>query len=253
MPGIVYVVGLGPGDREHMTLRALHALEEADIVIGYSTYINLIEDIIAEKTVISSGMTKEIERAKEAVDLASTGKKVAVISSGDPGIYGMAGIVLEISGDKVQVEIIPGVTAATAAAAALGAPLMHDFAVISLSDLLTPWNKIMTRLEAAALGDMVIILYNPKSKGRENHIETAREIILWHRAPETPVGLVRNAKRGAEQVTITTLGQMLNHRIDMLTTVIIGNSETSIENGKIITPRGYQKKANYLKQAGGAS
>ncbi|MFZ7102233.1 MAG: precorrin-3B C(17)-methyltransferase [Peptococcaceae bacterium] len=245
MQGIVYVVGIGPGDREQMTFKALKAVAESDVIIGYGTYLDLITDIIKGKEIINSGMTKEIERARQAVDLAWEGKKVAVISSGDPGVYGMAGIVLETAKDKVPVEIIPGVTAATAAAASLGAPLMHDFAVISLSDLLTPWAKIMTRLEAAALGDMVIVLYNPKSKGRPDNIEIAREIILWHRDPLTPVGLVRNAKRGNEEIVITTLKDMLNQKIDMLTTVIIGNSETFFENGKIITPRGYQNKKNY--------
>lgn len=245
--GIIYVVGIGPGDKEHMTFKAYQILNEMDIIIGYGTYIQLIEDIIKDKKIIKSGMTKEIERAKQAVELAQEGKKVAVISSGDPGVYGMAGIVLEMARDMVPVEIIPGVTAATAAAATLGAPLMHDFAVISLSDLLTPWIKIMTRLEAAALGDMVIVLYNPKSKGRPKNIEAAREIILWHRTPETPVGLVKNAKRGNEEVVITTLKDMLNHEIDMLTTVVIGNSETKIENDMLITPRGYHQKKNYSK------
>ena len=247
MQGIIYVVGIGPGDRDHMTFKALQVIEEAEVIIGYHTYLDLIEDLLKDKEVIQSGMTKEIERAKEAVEIARQGKKVAVISSGDPGVYGMAGIILEVNKGLVPVEIIPGVTAATAAAAALGGPLMHDFAVISLSDLLTPWNKIMTRLEAAALGDMIIVLYNPKSNGRVKNIETAREIILWHRDPETPVGLVRNAKRGQEEVVVTTLAKMLNHEIDMLTTVIIGNSETRIEQGQIITPRGYHKKENIAK------
>lgn len=245
MAGMVYVVGIGPGDRGHMTYAALEVLKEVDVIIGYGTYIDLIADLIKDKEIINSGMRKEIERARQAVALALEGKKVAVISSGDPGVYGMAGIVLEIAKDKVSVEVIPGVTAATAAAASLGAPLMHDFAVISLSDLLTPWPKIMTRLEAAALGDMVIVLYNPKSKGRPDNIDIAREIILWHRDPQTPVGLVRNAKRGSEEVVVTTLKDMLNYKIDMLTTVIIGNSETLVENGRIITPRGYQNKKNY--------
>jgi len=247
LSGIIYVVGIGPGDRDHMTFKACEVLKKVDVIIGYGTYIELIEDLIEGKEIINSGMTKEIERARQSVKIALEGKEVAVISSGDPGVYGMAGIVLELAQDLVPVEIIPGVTAATAVAAALGAPLMHDFAVISLSDLLTPWHKIMTRLEAASLGDMVIVLYNPKSRGRIKNIETAREIILWHRDPQTPVGLVRNAKRGDEEVVITTLKDMLSHQIDMLTTVIVGNSETSIEKGKIITPRGYQKKQNYSK------
>ncbi|MBZ4688192.1 MAG: precorrin-3B C17-methyltransferase / cobalt-factor methyltransferase [Clostridia bacterium] len=214
-------------------------MEEADAIVGYKTYVELVKDIIKDKEVVASGMRKEKARAEEAVKLALQGKCVAVISSGDPGVYGMAGITLEVADGKVPVEMVPGVTAATAAAASLGAPLVHDFAVISLSDLLTPWNKIMSRLEASAMADMVIVLYNPRSKGRPDHIKTAREIILWHRDPQTPVGLVRSARRGKEEVTITTLKEMLNYEIDMLTTVIIGNSETMVKNGKMITPRGY--------------
>lgn len=234
------MVGLGPGDRDLLAPAALEAIRIADVVVGYKTYLDLIEDLLKDKEVVSSGMRREIDRSKTAIELAQQGKIVAVVSSGDPGVYGMAGIVLEMAKDTVEVEVVPGVTAATAAAAALGAPLMHDFAVISLSDLLTPWVKIMTRLEAAGLGDFVVVLYNPKSKGRQTHIETAREILLWHKDPETPVGIVRCAKRGKEEVVITTLKDMLKEEIDMLTTVIIGNSQTKIENGKMVTPRGYQ-------------
>nr|WP_218070324.1 precorrin-3B C(17)-methyltransferase [Desulfuribacillus alkaliarsenatis] len=239
------MVGLGPGDRSYSAPAAITAIETADVIVGYKTYLNLIEDLLVNKEVISSGMRKEIDRAKAAADLASEGKCVAVVSSGDPGVYGMAGIVLELVEEQyndknIEVEVIPGITAATAAAAALGAPLMHDFAVISLSDLLTPWTKIMTRIEAAGLGDFIVVLYNPKSHGRPNHINTAREIFLWHKDPMTPVGIVRNAKRGEEEVIITNLKEMLNHPIDMLTTVVIGNSQTKIINGKMVTPRGYQ-------------
>lgn len=222
-----------------MAPAALEAIEIADVIIGYKTYTDIIEDLLVGKEVLSSGMRREVDRAGKAIELAREGKTVAVVSSGDPGVYGMAGIVLEMAGD-VHVDVVPGVTAATAAAAALGAPLMHDFAVISLSDLLTPWVKIMTRLEAAGLGDFVVVLYNPKSKGRPTNINTAREILLWHKDPETPVGIVRCAKRGEESVVVTTLKDMLNEEIDMLTTVIVGNSQTRIENGKIITPRGYK-------------
>lgn len=234
------MVGLGPGDRNLMAPAALEAIRISDVVVGYKTYLDLVQDIIADKDVVSSGMRKEIDRANVAIELAEQGKIVAVISSGDPGVYGMAGIVLELAKDRVHVEVIPGVTAATAAAAALGAPLMHDFAVISLSDLLTPWVKIMNRLEAAGLGDFVVVLYNPKSKGRQTHVETAREILLWHKDPETPVGIVRCAKRGEQSVVITTLKDMLKEEIDMLTTIIVGNTQTKVENGKMITPRGYQ-------------
>lgn len=233
------MVGLGPGDKEQMTPAAYNAIRCAEVVVGYKTYLELIADIVKDKSVVSSGMRKEIDRARAAIDQAKMGKVVAVVSSGDPGIYGMAGIILEMADEDIPVEIIPGVTSATAAAAALGAPLMHDFAVISLSDLLTPWTKIMTRLEAAGLGDFIVVLYNPKSKGRQSQIETAREILLWHKDPQTPVGIVRCAKRGKEEVVITTLKDMLKEEIDMLTTVIVGNSQTRVENGKMITPRGY--------------
>jgi precorrin-3B C17-methyltransferase len=234
------VVGLGPGGRDYLTPRALAAIEEAEVVIGYKTYLEFIKDLLAAKEVISSGMRKEIDRARQAVEIALTGKVVAVVSSGDPGVYGMAGIVMEIAGDNVSVEIIPGVTAATSAAAVLGAPLMHDFAVISLSDLLTPWETIVKRLEAAGQGDFVIVLYNPRSKGREMQIEITRQILLKYKEANTPVGLVRNAKRQDENSIITNLGDMLKEDIDMHTTVIIGNSQTRVEHGRIITPRGYR-------------
>jgi precorrin-3B C17-methyltransferase len=184
-------------------------------------------------------MRQEIDRARRAIEEAAQGRTVAVISGGDPGVYGMAGIILEMAGSHIKVEIVPGVTAATAAAAILGAPLMHDFAVISLSDLLTPWDKIITRLEAAGLGDYVVILYNPASTERQKQLETAREILLWHKNPATPVGIVRNAERGRQSIAVTTLKDMLEEKIDMLTTIIVGNSETRVENGRMITPRGY--------------
>lgn len=234
------VVGLGPGDRECMTPQAVQAISECDVVVGYKTYLDLIPHLTEGKEVIASGMRREVDRAKQALELAQQDKIVAMVSSGDPGVYGMAGIVLEVAGGTVPVKIVPGVTAATAAAASLGAPIVNDFAVISLSDLLTPWKKMVERIEAAALGDFVIVLYNPKSKGRPDNINTAREIILWHRHPDTPVGIVRKARRGQEERTITTLRNMLEHNIDMLTTVIVGNSETRVENGYLITPRGYR-------------
>ena len=234
------MVGLGPGDRDYLTPRALAAIQEAEVIVGYKTYLAFIKDLMLDKEVISSGMRKEIDRARAAIEIARTGKTVAVVSSGDPGVYGMAGIVMELAGDSVAVDVIPGVTAATSAAAVLGAPLMHDFVVISLSDLLTPWETIAKRLEAAGSGDFVVVLYNPRSRGRESHIEIAREILLKYKNPDTPVGLVRNAKRQDESSIITTLGKMLKEDIDMLTTVIIGNSQTRIEHNKILTPRGYQ-------------
>ena len=238
------MVGLGPGDRNYSAPAAIAAIEQADVIVGYKTYLDLIADLLEGKEVVNSGMRKEIDRAREAMVHASQGKSVAVVSSGDPGVYGMAGIVLEMlheQGDnQIQVEVIPGVTAATAAAAALGAPLMHDFAVISLSDLLTPWETIEKRIHAAGDGDFVIVLYNPKSHGRQTHIETTRDMLLTYKQPSTPVGIVRNAKRGEQEAIVTTLAEMLEHPIDMLTTVIIGNSQTKVIDGRIVTPRGYQ-------------
>lgn len=238
----IYVVGIGPGDIEEMTPRARKAIEAADIIIGYSTYVELIHEHFKDKVFINSGMKKEVERCQMVLEKAQNGQSVALISSGDSGVYGMAGVMLEVLGrakSNIEVEIIPGVTAASAAAALLGAPLMHDFAVISLSDCLTPWKQIELRLTMAAEGDFVVCLYNPKSKSRTEFINIAREIMLKSKKPMTPVGIVRNAGRIEEQVVITTLSDMLSHEIDMFTTVIIGNSNTYVENGRIITPRGY--------------
>ncbi|MHB1443803.1 MAG: precorrin-3B C(17)-methyltransferase [Candidatus Humimicrobiaceae bacterium] len=238
----IYVIGIGPGNIEDMTSRAKSALEDADIIIGYSTYIELIRDFFPAKKFISSGMTREVERCRLVLKKTLEGNTVALVSSGDSGIYGMAGIMLEVvnkAGNMVQIEIIPGITAVSAAAAVLGAPVMNDFAVISLSDLLTPWELICKRIESAAEGDFVICFYNPKSKKRSAHIGIARDIIQKYRDAGTPVGIVRNAGRENESNDITTVGDMLNFEIDMFTVVIVGNSKTYIENGKIITPRGY--------------
>lgn len=228
-----------------MSLRARDALASADVIAGYITYIDLIRDYIGNRKIVSTGMTREIERCRKAVELASSGRRVAVISSGDPGVYGMAGLVLEIMEAEgllgvIPVEIIPGITSATASAAKLGAPLMHDFAVISLSDLLTPWDTIEQRLEAAAQADFVIVLYNPASKKRTWQIEKAREIFLRHKPPATPVGIVKNAAREAERLIITDLQGMLAHPVDMLSTVIVGNRSTRRAGDFMITPRGYQ-------------
>jgi precorrin-3B C17-methyltransferase len=245
MAGKIYLVGIGPGSREHMTGRALDALRECDTVVGYTTYLDLVKDIIEDKEIVSSGMMREVERAGESVELALAGKKVAVVSSGDPGIYAMASIVLEYLKEKglpVEVEVIPGVTSANAASARLGSPLGHDFAVISLSDLLTPWDVIEKRLEAAASGDFVICLYNPKSKKRDWQLGRAVEIVLEHRGPETPAGIVRNASRKGESVEITTLERLKESDVDMRSTVIIGNSETFVFDGWMVTPRGYGSK-----------
>ncbi len=239
----ITVVGIGPGNMEDMTPRAKRAIEHADLIIGYRTYIDLVEPYFPGKQFISSGMREEVDRCRLALKKAQEGNAVAIISSGDSGIYGMAGIMLEIAhqdGSTVPIEIIPGITAASAAAAVLGAPIMHDFAVISLSDLLTPLELIYQRIECAATGDFVICLYNPKSKSRTEYIERARERILMVRKPDTPVGIVRNAGRENEEYDITTLADMLSCEINMFTVVIIGNSQTIVEDGRIITPRGYR-------------
>ncbi|MFW5976790.1 MAG: precorrin-3B C(17)-methyltransferase [Bacillota bacterium] len=231
-----------------MSIKAYRILKKVDIVVGYKTYIELVEELISENTVVhSSGMKQEMERANKAIDFAHKGKKVAIISSGDPGVYGMAGLVLEIINKenfKLEFEVIPGITAANAAAAGLGAPLMHDYCVISLSDLLTPWSIIKKRLQQAARGDLIVVLYNPKSKKRVRPLKEAQKILLKNKNFDTPVGIVKNAKRGKERTQITTLENMLDKEIDMLTTVIIGNestyiSETVNKTRLMITPRGY--------------
>lgn len=237
--GKVFVVGIGPGLEDHMTNAAKIAIESSDIIVGYSVYLDIIKDIIKGKEIDSSGMKKETDRCSRALEYAKEGKTVAVVSSGDPGVYGMAGLVLELSKD-IEVEIVPGVSAANAAASALGAPLMHDYCVISLSDLLTDWELIKRRIDAAGMGDFVVALYNPKSKKRVEHIEIAREILLKHKAESTPVGIVKNARREGEHVVVTNLKDMLNHEIDMFTTVIIGNANTYVKDGKMVTPRGYK-------------
>jgi precorrin-3B C17-methyltransferase len=241
--GRVSVVGIGPGSLEHLTPKARTEIEAADVVVGYGTYIKLIQSIVKKGAEVVSGtMGKEVERAQIAVDKAKEGKLVVMVSSGDPGVYGMAGVVLEVAAkDKtpVPVEIVPGVTAATAASAILGAPLVSDFAVISLSDLLTPWEKIERRLEAAASADFSIVLYNPQSQGRVEPLAKAYEIMLKCINPKTPVGIVRQAGREGEGATITTLKDMLNVEIDMVTTIVVGNSATKVVNGKMVTARGY--------------
>ena len=246
--GRIYVVGTGPGNIEHITPYAQRAIRVSDVIVGYSTYVELIRDMIIDKEVFKTGMTREIERCRKAVELALGGKSVAVISGGDPGIYAMAGLVFQLLKEEGRqpplplVEVIPGISALNACAARLGAPLMHDFASISLSDRLTPWSIIENRINAAAMADFVIIFYNPRSKGRAGHINKARKLILKHCSPETPVGIVKGAMRDGEKIIITDLDKMLDYEIDMQTTVIIGNSRTFLWNDRMITPRGYEKK-----------
>jgi len=254
----LFVVGIGPGDLKHMTYEAREAIESAEVVVGYTTYLKLVEPLLGGKEIFSSGMTKETERCREAVRLASDGRTVALVSGGDAGIYGMAGLALELANDPAsaplaapEIVIVPGISAVQAAASVLGAPLMHDFAVISLSDLLTPWEMIEKRLEAAAAADFVTVLYNPRSKGRTRHIDLAREILLAARSPRTPIGIVRNACRDGEEKIVTTLADMPIDRIDMFSLVIIGNSATFVDrHGKMITPRGYDKAGTRSEERG---
>ena len=243
--GKIYVVGIGPGKKENMTFRAYDAMENSDIIVGYKTYVDLVKEYYPGKEMKSSAMTKEVDRCTEVLELARQGKTVSLISSGDAGVYGMAGIMLEIADEDMEVEVIPGITATNAAAAITGAPIMHDYATISLSDLLTDWELIKKRLELAAQGDFVVSIYNPKSRGRVTQIEEAREIMMKYKPRSTPVAIVRNAGREDERYILTTLEEMLDYEIDMLTIVLIGNSNTFVKNGKIITPRGYEGKYDY--------
>ncbi len=238
----IYVVGIGPGDSCFLTPQAQHAIEESNIIVGYDLYINLLGDLSKDKEIFSSSMRKEVERCKLAVEKALEGNTVAVVCSGDAGIYGMAGIVLELAQyhPKVAVEIIPGITAAISAAAVLGSPLTNDFAVVSLSDLLTPWDIIEKRLSAASAGDFVTCLYNPGSKSRKDHLHRACEIILRHKPKDTPCGLVHNIGRDGQTSKICSLDELSLQQVDMFTLVIIGNSSTKVLNNRLVTLRGYR-------------
>lgn len=234
---------------EHVTERARRAIQSSDTVIGLNTYVKLMAGLLDDQEVLQTGMTEEVSRAQKAVEMAKEGRVVAVISSGDAGVYGMAGLIYEVLveqgwqvGDNPSVEVIPGISAIHSCAALLGAPIMHDACTISLSDHLTPWDVIAKRVEAAAMADFVIAFYNPKSGRRTRQIEEAQRILLKYRAPDTPVGLVKSAFRERQQVTQTTLAQMLDHDIGMLTTVIVGNSTTYYHGDRMITPRGYERK-----------
>ncbi|WP_084513755.1 precorrin-3B C(17)-methyltransferase [Azovibrio restrictus] len=247
--GKIMLVGLGPGAVEHMTGRARAAIAEADTIIGYVTYVRLVADLIDGKEVIKKSMTEELDRAIEALDRARQGKKVALISSGDAGVYGMAGPTFEVlfqagwtPESDIEVEIVPGASALNTCAALVGAPLTHDFCAISLSDLLTPWPTIARRLDAVAYADFVVALYNPKSGRRTRQIQEAQRIFLRHRDPKTPVAIVKSAFRPKQRLEFTTLEKMAEADIGMLSTVLIGNSNTFIRDGLMVTPRGYANK-----------
>ena len=244
--GKIYVAGIGPGSEEDITPAVRTAIMQSDVVVGYKYYFNFIRSIVRPETVcIDTGMKKEKDRAALAFEYAEQGRTVCVVSSGDAGIYGMAPLVLEMKRDKasdVEVEILPGISAFQKGAALLGAPIGHDFCIISLSDLMTPWEKIERRIEAAASADFVTAVYNPKSEGRYWQLYRLKELFLKHRQPETPVGYIRQAGREEQEIKITTLHDFNPEEIDMFTIVIIGNSQSYTWNDKIITPRGYYRE-----------
>src|SRR5215213_4403795 len=243
--GKLFVVGVGPGHHDHMTYRAKQVIEQSEIIVGYDTYVSLVEDLIVGKEVYRYAMTQEVDRANQAIGFAEQGKIVSLVSSGDPGIYGMIGLIYEILSEKgwnrengIYVECVPGVSSLNSCSALIGSPLMTDFAVVSMSDLLVPWDIIVKRVEAAALGDYVTVIYNPASKKRIHQLRDTRDIFLKYRNPETP-----------EAIVITTLDRMLEHQdmLGMITTVIVGNSSTFTYDGMMINPRGYRSKYELVK------
>lgn len=241
----LYVVGLGPGEVSQMTGKAAEVIESCDTIVGYGVYTDLISDLIEGKEVITTPMKKEVDRCHMAVQAAINGRNVAMVSSGDAGIYGMAGLIIEVLSEyenhNVEVEVIPGITAASSAAAVLGAPLTHDFAVISLSDLLTPWERIEKRLSLASEAGFIICLYNPSSKKRANYLKKACEIVMKNLPEETPCGFVQNIAREGQKSRVLTLKELAETQVDMFTTVVIGNETTKIIDGRLVTPRGYRK------------
>lgn len=240
---ILYIIGIGPGSRQKMTIEANNILQKVDVIVGYKTYLKLIKDIISQKQITyTSGMREEKDRIEKAIEYTAAGNQTAIISSGDAGVYGMAGPVMELitkENHQIDVQVIPGVPAANAAAAVLGAPLMHDYVTISLSDILTPWEQIKKRIKSAAQADFVTVLYNPRSSRRKKQLNFTKEYFLDKRSPDTPVGIVRNISREGQEKFLTILEKLPLEKVDMLSTVIIGNSQSYISEGKLITPRGY--------------
>lgn len=238
----IYVVGIGPGEYEQMTLKAIHALENSDVIIGYTVYVDLVRDHFPGKEFMTTPMKKEVDRCVIAFEEAQKGKTVSMICSGDAGVYGMAGLMYEVGVRyrNVELEVIPGVTAALGGGAVLGAPLIHDFCLISLSDLLTPWEKIEKRLLAASEADLSICLYNPSSKKRHDYLMKACDLMMQYKSPETVCGIVGNIAREGEFSRVMTLKELRDTQVDMFTTVFVGNSQTKEINGKMVTPRGYK-------------
>lgn len=242
--GKLIVVGLGPGGAADMTGRAREAVQSCDLIVGYTVYVDLLRDEFPEKEMLTTPMRKEVERCRMALEQAVQGRSVAMVCAGDPGVYGMAGLVYELSREfePVDIEVVAGVSAANGGAAVLGAPLMHDYCVISLSDLLTPWEKIEQRLAAAAQADFVICLYNPSSHKRPDYLQKACDILLAHKDAGTVCGTVRNIGREGEEAHVMTLGELRDTQVDMFTTVFIGNSQTMQIGDLMVTPRGYLQR-----------
>lgn len=240
--GKLAVIGIGPGRYEDMTIRADEALKNCDVIIGYNVYVDLVKDRYPDKEFVTTAMTQETKRCQAAIDMALAGKNVAMVCSGDSGIYGMAALVYELRGEesKPEIEVIPGLTAACSGAAVLGAPLTHDFAVISLSDRLTSWDKIEVRLRAAAASDLSIVLYNPVSKGRPDHLRRACEILLEILPEDRPCAIAQYIGREGQNRRMLTLGQLKDAQADMFCTVFIGNEMTRMISGNMVTPRGYK-------------
>ena len=240
--GKVYVVGIGPGAKDQMTVRAAKVLSECQVIVGYTVYIDLIKEEYPDKICLSTPMRQEVQRCRMALEEAGKEQNVAVVCSGDAGIYGMAGLVYELAADYsgVEIEVVPGITAASGGAAILGAPLMHDFAVISLSDLMTPWEKIEKRLRMAAMADFVICIYNPSSRKRVDYLKKASLCMMEYKKEDTVCGIVKNIGREGECMKILSLKELSETDVDMFTTVFVGNEETRIIGDKMVTPRGYK-------------
>ena len=237
----LYVVGIGPGAADQMTIRAMRTLEKCDVIAGYGVYVDLVRPLLPDKEYLVTPMRREADRCQMAIDRAMSGCAVAMISSGDAGVYGMAGLLCEMAeGRNLEIEVVPGVTAALSGGAVLGAALTHDFAVISLSDLLTPWEKIEKRLECAAMADLAMAIYNPASHRRSDYLRRACEIVMRHASPDTVCGVVRNIGRDGEEMHVMSLRELADYSADMFTTVFIGNAQTKVVDGRMVTPRGYR-------------
>ncbi len=240
---MIYIIGIGPGEHSQITPKAIEAIKASDVIAGYTVYIDLIKDLITGKEVLQTPMLQEVDRCRQAAAAAKEGKCVAMVSSGDAGIYGMASLMIEVCEEtniNTEIEVIAGITAASSAAAVLGAPLTHDFAVISLSNLLTPWEKIVKRLDLASQAGFIIVLYNPSSKKRADFLSKACDIVMKNTGPDICCGYVKNIGRDGQQHKLLSLGELKQEQVDMFTTIVIGNETTRIIGDKLVTPRGYR-------------